>query len=100
VNTVLISPQPQKQTKNLVNTFELNFHFLVDHKNKVAKNLEILAKNGLPARFQILGYDSDTVMPIVIITYKEGKLIFADLTENYSMRPEPETFFQIIKESI
>ena len=100
VHTVLISPQPHKQTKNLADKFKLNFHFLVDYKNKVAKQLGIFAEKGIPAGFQILGYDSDTVMPTVVITDKTGKIIFADLTDNYRVRPEPELFLKIIKESI
>ncbi len=47
-----------------------------------------------------MGYDSDTVLPTVIITDEKGKIIFVDLTDNYRVRPEPETFLQIIDESI
>ena len=99
INTVLISPQPHKQTRKLADKFKINFHFLVDYKNKVAKQLGILAENGIPAGFQVLGYDSDTVMPTVIITNKEGEIIFVDLTDNYRVRPEPATFLKIIKKS-
>ncbi len=100
VNTVLISPQPHTHTKSLAEKFNVNFHFLVDYKNKVAEQLGILASNGIPSGFQVLGYDSDTVMPTVIITDKNGKIIFADLTDNYRLRPEPEVFLRIIRESI
>ena len=100
VNTVLISPQPHRQTKHLADKFNLNFHFLVDYKNKVARQLDIFAKNGIPAGFQVLGYDSDTVMSTVVITNREGKIIFADLTGNYRVRPEPDTFLKIIKASL
>lgn len=44
----------------------------MDYKSKVAKQLGILAENEIPARFQVLGYDSDIVMPTVIITDKDG----------------------------
>ena len=100
INTVLISPQPHQQTKKLTDKFKFNFHFLVDYKSKVAQQLGIFAKNGIPTGFQVLGYDSDTVMPTVVITDKRGKIIFADLTDNYRVRPEPEVFLKIIKESI
>lgn len=100
VNTVLISPQPHKHTEKLANKFKLTFHFLVDYKNKVAKQLGILAENGIPAGFQVLGYDSDTVMPTVVITDKHGDIIFADLTDNYRVRPEPELFLKVIKTSL
>jgi len=100
VHTILISPQPHKSIKELADKFKQNFQFLVDYKSKVAKQLGVLAENEIPARFQVLGYDSDIVMPTVIITDKDGKIIFADFTDNYRVRPEPEVFLRIIKESI
>lgn len=96
VNMILISPQPHKFSKSLAKKYNLGFHFLTDTKNKVAKQLGIFAKNGIPAGFQVLGYDSDTVLPTVIITDTEGKIVFADLTDNYRVRPEPETFLKVI----
>ncbi len=96
VNIVFISPQPHKQTKTLAKKFNLNFNFLIDHKGKVAQQLNILSKNGLPIGLQTLGYNSDTVMPTVLITNKEGKIVFVDLTNNYRVRPEPKTFLRIL----
>ncbi|MBA6156372.1 peroxiredoxin family protein [Tenacibaculum sp. S7007] len=93
---VLVSSQPHKFTKSLAKKHKVPFHFLVDSENKVAKKLGILHENGLPAGFQILGYESDVVLPTVIITDKNNKIIFADLTDNYRVRPEPETFMKII----
>jgi len=96
VQIVLISPQPHKHTQKLAQRFEVPFIYLVDSGNKVARQLNLLAKNGLPFGMQLLGYDSDTVMPTVIITDDEGKIIFADLTDNYRVRPEPETFMRVL----
>ena len=96
VQIVLISPQPHKHTQKLAQRFEVPFIYLVDTGNKVARQLKLLAKNGLPFGMQLLGYDSDTVMPTVIITDGEGKIIFADLTDNYRVRPEPETFMRVL----
>jgi len=96
VNMVLVSPQPHKNTASLAEKFQVGFHFLVDKGNQVAQQLNILSKNGLPFGFQALGYDSDTVMPTIIITDKNGKILFADLTDNYRVRPEPSTFFKIL----
>ncbi len=95
-NMVLISPQPHGHTRSLSKKFDLSFNFLVDPDNRVAKQLQIFSKNGLPMGFQVLGYGNDTVMPTVIITDKTGKIIFADLTNNYRIRPEPETFLKIL----
>ena len=96
VNMVFISPQPHKYSESLAKKYNLKFHFLTDYKNQVAKQFSILGKNGIPAGFQILGYDNDTVLPTVIITDAKGKIIFANLTDNYRVRPEPETFLKII----
>jgi len=96
VQIVLISPQPHKHTQKLAQRFKVPFIYLVDAGNKVARQLKLLARNGLPFGMQLLGYDSDTVMPTVIITDDEGKIIFADLTDNYRVRPEPETFMRVL----
>jgi len=99
VRTVLVSPQTHKNTKHLATKFNVGFEFMVDVKNKAATKLGIIAKNGIPAGFQVFGYESDTVMPTVIITNKENKILFADLTDNYRVRPEPETFLKVIDQT-
>ena len=96
VQMVLISPQPHKFTRDLAKKFDVNFNFMVDADNKAAIKLGIFHKNGLPAGMQMLGYDSDSVMPTVVITDKDGKILFADLTDNYRVRPEPETFLKVL----
>jgi peroxiredoxin len=96
VNMIFISPQPHKFSASLAKKYNLGFHFLTDIENKVAKQLGVFAKNGIPAGFQVLGYDSDTVLPTVVITDEKGKIVFADLTDNYRVRPEPETFLKVI----
>lgn len=95
-NMVLISSQPHKFTENLAKKHKVPFHFLVDSNNIVAKQLGILHKNGLPAGFQVFGYDADVILPTVLITDKNNKIIFADLTDNYRVRPEPENFIKVI----
>jgi len=96
VNMVLISPQPHKYTRKLAKKFNVGFHFLVDVKNKAAKQLGLDSKFGIPMGFQIFGYESDTVLPTVIITNKNGEIIFLNQTDNYRLRPEPDTFLNIL----
>lgn len=95
-----ISPQPHHFSKTLARKYNLGFNFLTDVENKVAKQLDIFSKNGIPTGFQAFGFDSDTVMPTVVITDANGKIIFTDLTDNYRVRPEPETFLKILDESL
>lgn len=97
VNMVFISPQPHKHSRTLAEKYDLGFHFLTDAGNRISKQFGIFSENGIPAGFQLLGYDSDTVMPTVIITDENGKIIYKDLTDNYRVRPEPDTFLKVIR---
>jgi len=99
VQVVLVSPQSHDNTESLAKKFAVPFQFLVDKDNKAAEKLNIISKNGTPAGMGVLGYDSDTVMPTVLITDAKGKIIFADLTDNYRVRPEPETFIQVLEDN-
>lgn len=92
VNIYLISPQPPEHTEDLARKFEVPMQFFVDVNNQAARRLGILAENGLPTGLQALGYDSDVPMPTVFITEVGGRIIYADLTENYRIRPEPQEF--------
>lgn len=97
VQTYLISPQPPSHSASLAKKHNVNFKYLVDTGNEMAKRFHIYAKNGLPMGLQALGYDSDTVLPTVLVSDEKGKIIFADLTDNYRRRPEPSTFLEIIR---
>jgi len=97
VKTVLISPQPHSHSTNIAKRFDVPFLFLTDPKGKAAKNLDLYHENGTPFGMEVLGYSSDTVLPTVIITNEQGKIIFLDQTDNYRVRPEPETFLKVLK---
>lgn len=99
VTIVLISPQSVKKNLQLAAKFEVPMFFLRDRDNEAAKKLGILHEWGTPMGMQALGYDSDTVMPTVILTNAKGEIVFADQTDNYRIRPEPEVFEKLIKES-
>jgi peroxiredoxin len=95
IKIYMVSPQSERHTKDLAKRFGVDMNFLVDEDGKAANKLQIIAENGLPMGLQALGYDSDTVMPTVIMTNEKGKIIFADLTDNYRVRPEPEDFLKV-----
>lgn len=95
----LVSPQSHAQTQKLAAKFDVPFRFLVDVGNQAAKTLKIDHIAGLPKGMEALGYDSDTVLPTVIVTDKDGTILFADQTDNYRVRPEPDTFISILKEA-
>jgi len=88
IRFVLVSPQPDKNTQALAEKFEVPFTFATDRNNSAAKSLGILHKNGLPSGLQALGYDSDTVLPTIIVVERDGTVTYLDLTDNYRIRPE------------
>ncbi|MCK5789236.1 MAG: redoxin domain-containing protein, partial [Ketobacter sp.] len=96
---LMISPQSHANTAELARRFEVPMEFLVDKELKAAKTLGIEALVGLPAGLEVLGYDSDTVMPTVIITDAERRIIFTHQTDNYRVRPEPATFLRALADA-
>jgi peroxiredoxin len=97
---VLISPQPEKNTQALATKFNVDFYFMTDVNNEAAKSLGIEMENGLPMGMEVLGYQKDTVLPTVLITDRNGKIIYSDLTDNYRIRPEPKAFIKVLNEQV
>ena len=87
VKVYLISPQSQKNTQQLADKFSVPLNFLIDRDLSVARELRIAIDGAVP--LGVTGYDSDSIMPTVILTDSKGEIIFADLTDNYRVRPEP-----------
>ena len=95
----LVSPQPHEFTVGLAKKFDVSFEFLTDEHNSAAQTLGIANTYGVPMGMQVLGYDSETVLPTVIITASGGRILWADETDNYRVRPEPEHFLTVLRES-
>ncbi len=94
----LIAPQPHQNTKALAKKFDVDFDFYTDKGNKAARALGIANAWGIPFGMQLLGYSSETVLPTVIITDPDGIILWADETDNYRVRPEPETFLAVLRD--
>ena len=99
VEVALISPQPEKNTQKLASKFDVPYRFLTDEGNKVARQLGIANTDGTPAGLGLIGYESETVLPTVLLTNAVGELVYIDMTENYRVRPEPDQFLRIIEEN-
>ena len=94
---IFISPQPQGHTRSLAKKFGASgLEFLRDENNVTAKTLGIFSKFGTPMGMQALGYDSDTVMPTVIICDEAGEILWTHETDNYRVRPEPATYQAVL----
>ena len=99
ISVILISPQSIKKNQALAARFDVPMVFLRDRHNAAAKQLGILHEWGTPMGMQVLGYESDTVLPTVVLTDKQGQIVFSDQTDNYRVRPEPKVFEAILQKS-
>lgn len=97
LSVILISPQSVKKNQSLADRFDAPMTFLRDRDNMAARQLGILHKWGTPMGLQLLGYQSDTVMPTIVLTNAQGKIVFTDQTDNYRVRPEPGVFEELLK---
>jgi peroxiredoxin len=97
VRVALISPQPYDKNRQLAARFGVNFEFLTDRDNAAARILELEDRHGLPMGMQMMGYDSDTVLPTVIITDRDGKVRWVHETDSYRIRPEPDTYLEVLR---
>ncbi|ESS67827.1 alkyl hydroperoxide reductase/ thiol specific antioxidant/ Mal allergen [Methyloglobulus morosus KoM1] len=96
----LISPQPHANTVALAKKYGVEFEFLTDEGNAAARTLGIDQNHGLPMGMQMMGYDSETVMPTVIITDANGKIIWVHETDNYRVRPEPDVYLEVLRKRV
>lgn len=96
VEIFLISPQSDKHTKSLAKRFDVPIRFCVDVENRAARTLGIEHVGGVPFMMEPLGYETESVLPTVVIVDPERTVLFADLTDNYRVRPEPSTFLAVL----
>ena len=98
ITVVLISPQPVEKNQRLATRFNVAMTFLRDKDGTAAKQLGIHHKWGTPMGMQVLGYESDSVLPTLLLTDAQGLIIFSDQTDNYRVRPEPKEFAALLRE--
>ncbi len=98
VRVLLVSPQSQRHTGALAKKFGAAMEFMRDDNNAAAKTLGLESRFGTPFGMQAMGYKSDTVLPTVIIIDANGVVQWVHATDNYRVRPEPDTFFEVLKD--
>jgi len=85
----LVSPQDEAHTQALAARHDVGFRYLRDDGLAAARRLGIANPDGTPAG--MVGYESDTVLPTLVVTDADGRIVYADQTDNYRVRPTPET---------
>jgi peroxiredoxin len=96
VRVALVSPGDHDLTRRVAGIFGIPLHFWVDEGLAAARALGIVDEEGVPAGPLRGRYGKDTVLPTVVITDRDGRIIFSDQTRNYRVRPEPEIFLRAL----
>jgi len=93
---VFASPQPEKETRRIAEKFDIEADFLCDPGNRAARKLGLLHVDGIPPGMGLLGYESDTVFPTVVVADARGDVIYACISDNYRVRPEPDDYLPLL----
>lgn len=98
VQVKYISNQGIENSTKLAEKLDLpvDFEILQDDDLRAAKTLGIADIGGSPAGMS--GYPADTVMATVIALDEDGKVLFGDETDNYRVRPHPDTFLPVFEQ--
>jgi peroxiredoxin len=92
-----ISSQPHVKSERFAKRMGLGVEFLVDSGNKAAQQLNIVHEDGLPLGLQLFGHKTDMAKPTLFVTDENGKVVYADLTDNYRLRPEVSDILNAIR---
>jgi peroxiredoxin len=92
---VLVSSQDEAHTRSLAARHGVVFRYLQDEGLEAARRLGIANDNGTPAG--MIGYESDTVLPTLVVTDSDGRITYADQTDNYRVRPTPDTVLAVLR---
>jgi peroxiredoxin len=92
---VLVSPQDEAHTRSLAARHGVAFRYLRDEGLEAARRLGIANDDGTPAG--MIGYESDTVLPTLVVTDGDGRIAYADQTDNYRVRPTPDTVLAALR---
>ena len=97
---VLVSPQDEGHTRDLAARFDVPFRYLRDDGLRAATRLGIVHPDGVPGAIaDTLGYEADTVLPTLLVTDAQGRIVFSDQTDNYRVRPEPDVILAKLEEA-
>jgi len=91
----LVSSQPEGRVRELAAELAAPVRFLIDRNAEVAAALDIAERHPLPPG--ATGYAASGAMPTTIVANASGTILFADETDNYRVRPEPDIYISILR---
>ena len=93
----LVAAQDEGHSRELAEHLGVGFRYLTDLSLESFRVLGLLHEGGVPAG--IPGYRADTVFPTVVVTNADGVVVFCDQTDNYRVRPTPDTVLEALAEA-
>jgi peroxiredoxin len=91
----LVAAQDADHSRELAERLGVRFRYLTDPGLRAARELGLLHEDGVPAGMP--GYEADTIFPTVVVTNAEGEIVFCDQTDNYRVRPTPDTVIDALR---
>ncbi|WP_374763977.1 peroxiredoxin family protein [Yunchengibacter salinarum] len=91
----LVSPQPEHESAALGRKYGVDFTILTDPDLKAAERLGLSHPEGVPAPMRGR-YGASTVLPTLVLVDRGGVIRFADQTDDYTVRPEPDVMIDIL----
>lgn len=91
----LVSSQPEHRVRELAAELPAPLRFLIDRDAAAAEALDIAERHPVPPG--AAGYAAVGAMPTTIVTNASGTILFADETDNYRVRPEPDIYISILR---
>ncbi len=100
VTVALVSGQPAGHTRFLAKAHGVDFTYLRDPGYVAAKTLGLFHEGAVPAGIApAMSFDDgDAYLPTVAIVDRDGIVRWLGETDNYRVRPEPETFLAALDE--
>jgi len=95
---VFISPQSSEKAERLANQLEIPATFLVDEGLEAANALRLYDFMGTQKGMKSFNLGLHHVLPTLVVTDSQGIIRYADLTDNYRIRPEPSEYLDLLEE--
>lgn len=97
VGLVVVMAQDEAHNRELAERFDVGFRYLSDPGLEAARRLGIFHEGGTPPG--TLGYEADAMFPTILVLDADGRIVFSDQTDNYRVRPDPETVVAALRDA-
>jgi len=83
-------------TRRVAEMFGVDFQFWLDDSLKIAKQLGLVVKAGVPDDYR-KDYGEDTLWPTSLVIDANGVIKFTELSRFIADRPNPEKLLKVVR---